>query len=74
MKKRKICSTLTKSENITNIIVKCNSGNKLIFILTFRKLFTNLTQKVMSTLKTEMKSKYGGTPVSKTRIKNVFCG
>ena len=28
-----------------------NSGNKLVFIRTFRKLFTNLTQKVMSTPK-----------------------
>ena len=52
-----------------------NCGNKIISILTFRKLFTNLTQKVMSTPKIEMKSKYetgsSCTPVNKTGIKNV---
>ena len=55
-----------------------NCGNKIVSILNFRKLFTNLTQKVMSTPKTEMKSKYetrsSCTPVNKTGIKNVFCG
>ena len=34
-----------------------DSENKLVSTLTFRELFTNLTQKVMPTSKTEMKSK-----------------
>ena len=50
----------------------------MVSILTFRKLFTNLTQKVMSSPKAEMKSKYetgsSCTPVDKTGIKNVLCG
>ena len=55
-----------------------NSGNKLVFIRTFRKLFTNLTQKVMSTPKKQIKSNYetgtSCTPVDKTEIKKIFCG
>ena len=55
---------------LQNIILEPN--------LFFRKLFVNLTQKVMSTSKTEMKSKYETkfiyAPVNKTGIKNVFCG
>ena len=46
--------------------------------LLFGKLFVNLTQKVISTSKTEMKSKYetefSCAPVNKTGTKNAFCG
>ena len=49
-----------------------NSGNKLVFIRTFRNLFTNLTQKVILPQKTEIKNKYetgpSCTPVDKTDI------
>ena len=55
-----------------------DSENKFVSTLTFRKLFTNLTQKVISTSKTEMKSKYetksSCTPVNNTGIRIIFCG
>ena len=45
---------------IINIVITGVSLSKILSIitLTFKKLFTNLTQKVVSTSKTEMKSKY----------------
>ena len=55
-----------------------NSGNKLVFIHTFRKLFINLTQKWCQPPKTEIKSKYEAGPsctqVNKTEIKKISCG
>ena len=57
-----------------NMIVEHNSGTKMFF----RKLFVNQTEKVRSTSKAEMKSKYetkfSCAPVNKTGIKNVFYG
>ena len=38
--------------------LKHNTGNKHVFIRTFRKLFTNLTQKAMSTAKNRDKGNF----------------
>ena len=65
------------------VFLKIEKSNKynlksLIFTLTFKKFCTNLTQKVMSTSKTEMKNKYetksSCAPFNNPGIKNVFYG